>query len=555
MNFRCFVIVLFFVFNIINAQEKINPKSQTEKKIEEYLNKSFDLLGENLDSALLYNKMAEDLVQRLPENTNHVSLFKNMGTVYLEKGNLPIALDYFLKAAKIVESQVQKDPNNQTFIISKVDLLILIGNLELRQNNLDQALSFYNRATTESKKVTDKQIKLRESLSILNNSASVFSKKKDFKKALKYYEEARKLNASLSNKKLEATILNNIGICHLENGEYATAIFVLEEALSIRKSIGSQREIAQCYNNLGKVYALKKEYAQAKIYFDEALEIGRRVGSVESIIYSLESLRMLYEYTDNEKLAYRCLKELTNLKDSLFNDQSVKQMAQLELNYKLDKQKSIYNVELKNKEIEKQKNKIIYYSIAGALLCVLAISILWIYLQKSKIKNINLSKEKLQLEHKTTLLEKDSLQEELELQNREMTTKMMYLLKKNELINTVAERLTEIKSKAIPENQKSIQKLIVEMRQKKDDDIWNEFEMYFTKVNPEFYSKLYQLFPDLTPNEKKLCAFLRLNMSTKDISAITYQSVNSISVSRSRLRKKLNIQGEDKNLINFLSTI
>ena len=132
---------------------------------------------------------------------------------------------------------------------------------------------------------------------------------------------------------------------------------------------------------------------------------------------------------------------------------------------------------------------------------------------------------------------------------------MMYLLKKNEFLNTIAERLTEIKRKTLPENQKAIQKLIVEMRQKKDDDIWNEFEAYFTKVNPEFYSKLNQLFPDLTPNEKKLCAFLRLNMSTKDISSITYQSVNSIAVSRSRLRKKLNIQGEDKNLINFLSTI
>lgn len=153
------------------------------------------------------------------------------------------------------------------------------------------------------------------------------------------------------------------------------------------------------------------------------------------------------------------------------------------------------------------------------------------------------------------VVEKKSLQEELELQNREMTTKMMYLLKKNEFLNTIAERLTEIKRKALPENQKAIQKLIVEMRQKKDDDIWNEFEAYFTKVNPEFYSKLNQLFPDLTPNEKKLCAFLRLNMSTKDISSITYQSVNSIAVSRSRLRKKLNIQGEDKKLINFLSTI
>ena len=90
------------------------------------------------------------------------------------------------------------------------------------------------------------------------------------------------------------------------------------------------------------------------------------------------------------------------------------------------------------------------------------------------------------------------------------------------------------------------------MRLKKDNDVWTEFETYFTKVHPDFYKKLSQQFPDLTPNEKKLCAFLKLNLSTKEISAITYQSVNSIMVSRTRLRKKLNIQGEETNLTNFL---
>ncbi|WP_334125006.1 tetratricopeptide repeat protein [Empedobacter brevis] len=554
MKYKFFIIVLLLVSKLY-SQEKVISKSLTEQKIEEYLNKSFELIGENLDSALLYNKMAEDLIQRLPKNTNQVILFKNLGNVYLEKGNFTIALDYLLKAARIVEEQLLKNPGNQSYIQSKIDLLVLIGNLELRQNNYDQALSFYNRANSILEKVKNKNKSLLLRITILNNKASVFSKKRDFKKALPYYESVRKLNSTLGNKKLEATILNNIGICHIENGEYATAIFVLKEALTIRKNIGNQREIAQCYNNLGKVFALQKNYTKAQIFFDEALKIGRKVGNSESILHSLESLRILHELTNDDKLAYRYLKELTDLKDSLFNEQSVKQMTQLELNYKLDKQKSIYNAELRNKEIEKQGNKILYYSVAGGLLCILAISILWIYLQKSKIKNINLSKEKLELEHKNTLLEKEYLKEELELKNREMTTKMMYLFKKNELINTVAEKLSELKKKVLPENKRAIQELIVEMRQKKDDNIWNEFETYFIKVNPEFYSKLNQLFPDLTPNEKKLCAFLRLNMSTKDISSITYQSVNSIAVSRSRLRKKLNIQGEDKNLINFLSDI
>jgi DNA-binding CsgD family transcriptional regulator len=62
-------------------------------------------------------------------------------------------------------------------------------------------------------------------------------------------------------------------------------------------------------------------------------------------------------------------------------------------------------------------------------------------------------------------------------------------------------------------------------------------------------------YPDLTPNEKKICAFLRLNMSTKDIAAITHQSVHSLNVARTRLRKKLGIDGTDENLVNFLNRL
>ena len=62
-------------------------------------------------------------------------------------------------------------------------------------------------------------------------------------------------------------------------------------------------------------------------------------------------------------------------------------------------------------------------------------------------------------------------------------------------------------------------------------------------------------FPNLTPNEQRLCAFLKLNMSTKDISELTGQTINAIEMARYRLRKKLHISGKDENLITFLSQI
>jgi DNA-binding CsgD family transcriptional regulator len=72
-------------------------------------------------------------------------------------------------------------------------------------------------------------------------------------------------------------------------------------------------------------------------------------------------------------------------------------------------------------------------------------------------------------------------------------------------------------------------------------------------VHADFYKNLNQINPDLTPNERRLCAFLKLNMSTKDISAITGQTPHSIKIARARLRKKFNLTNSDTSLLAFLA--
>lgn len=103
------------------------------------------------------------------------------------------------------------------------------------------------------------------------------------------------------------------------------------------------------------------------------------------------------------------------------------------------------------------------------------------------------------------------------------------------------------------ENQRIIQDIINELKSNQNTNTWAEFEAHFTQVHTDFYKNLHEQFPNLTANEKKLCAFIKLNMSTKDIGSITYQSVKSISVARSRLRKKLNIESDEVNLVSFLA--
>ena len=133
------------------------------------------------------------------------------------------------------------------------------------------------------------------------------------------------------------------------------------------------------------------------------------------------------------------------------------------------------------------------------------------------------------------------------LQNNELSERLISELKK---INTLIDIKKSNQKKEI---RQIISSMIRNLKMNAEGNAWKEFEMRFEQVHQSFYDDLIKDFPNLTPNEKKLCAFLRLDMSTKDISAITFQSVNSILVARTRLRKKLQLLNTDIDLNIFLS--
>lgn len=97
-------------------------------------------------------------------------------------------------------------------------------------------------------------------------------------------------------------------------------------------------------------------------------------------------------------------------------------------------------------------------------------------------------------------------------------------------------------------------KRIIARNQKRSDTSgdWAEVEKMLVDSNDTFFENLKREFPNLTKNERKLCTFTHLNLSTKEISKITHQSVGSINIARSRLRHKFGITGDNQSLIAFL---
>jgi DNA-binding NarL/FixJ family response regulator len=83
---------------------------------------------------------------------------------------------------------------------------------------------------------------------------------------------------------------------------------------------------------------------------------------------------------------------------------------------------------------------------------------------------------------------------------------------------------------------------------------WDEFELWFQEVHKDFYRKLNDNFPDLTSREMKICAFLKLNLNTKEIASLTNLTVKTVEVYRSKIRKKLNLP-PGSNLLKFITDL
>ncbi|MNE73661.1 hypothetical protein D3C80_1696840 [compost metagenome] len=129
----------------------------------------------------------------------------------------------------------------------------------------------------------------------------------------------------------------------------------------------------------------------------------------------------------------------------------------------------------------------------------------------------------------------------------------MNIVYKNELLQKISEEIIQLKDKEgkkLPAEQlRKIQTVINDgMNDERD---WNLFENSFNEAHENFFKKLKAKHTDLSPNDLKLCAYLRMNMSSKELASILNITLRGVEIRRYRLRKKLNLE-HDKNLAEFL---
>ncbi len=163
--------------------------------------------------------------------------------------------------------------------------------------------------------------------------------------------------------------------------------------------------------------------------------------------------------------------------------------------------------------------------------------------------------EYLAAEQRYMKLKNEKLQSEVRHQNIQLANRAMAIIQKNDLMSKIKaemQQLSDQHGKEISDRHLNELFLQIDHHIKSEDD-WKEFEIHFDQANQNFFKRLKKSHPELTSSDLRLCAYLRMNLSSKEIAPLLNISLRGVEIKRYRLRKRLNLDTEE-NLIDFLIT-
>jgi len=448
-----------------------------------------------------------------------------VGLVYKNLGDYLKATEFCMEGMRIFESTGRKDGLALIYRI--------LGSIYKYQGDIDKSLYYYfsgldlNEETGNSQGIANSY----------NNIGVVYFLGGELEKALTYYQRSLEINLGINSINEAAINYGNIGTVYLEYGRRDSALHYFQKKYDAAIIINSKRLIVTAMESFGYYYFKLGDFQEAIRYYYEALELSRVIGTLENTKSILDNLGDLYLEISDFENALSAYSSYVAVKDSLMNHEVLQRISQLEMEYEFEKEMGYLRLK------EERRKLHMFLSISIFLLSTLFLLLLFMN-ARVKLRRRNLDQKKLELDKK-------QLEDEISFKNKELTSKAIFIAEKSELITEIITRLNKLMYTS-GDKSNAIKEIIKEIKVHSNLKVWDEFEYIFVQVHPNFFERLGERFPELTPNEKRLSALLRLNLSTKDISSITHQTVHSITVARTRLRKKLGIVNTSENLVTFL---
>ncbi|PHR30824.1 MAG: hypothetical protein COA38_09805 [Fluviicola sp.] len=373
----------------VETDKKYNQSDNTE-----CLNNIGSIYGQKAeyDKAIYYFKKVLRL--QLKSGDKHInSAYNNLGVVYDSKGNWIKSLEYYQKANKIEK----KEGYDEEMIVSYMNM----GRIYFNQENFEKALSHYSK----SKEIAVKYGNKGKLIRCLTYEGIIYCGQGDYTKSINTQHEAISLAREIGAKQSLSFALNNLGDAYQYVDSLKKASSCYSESLRLKIETGAIDGRAKCYIGLAEVCITKKDWNAALSYALKGKKIADQYHSLVSKLHLSRILSEIYEGKNHFKLAHYHSKEYTKFKDSLYNQESLRKIAQLEYEHMYsDSLESATQREMtlsnrvKQADLESVKSKqfmlwLIIGFLSILLIAVIVISYLLVKNTRTKFKNIEIEQK------------------------------------------------------------------------------------------------------------------------------------------------------------------
>ncbi len=332
-----------------------------EKKLYSRLGIICDYQGNPYD-AITFQQKNIAICKEQGDEYGVAKAYTNLGLIYTNLGNYPEALRYHFMSLQIKEKIKQtKDLDN---VYNNMGIVFDY------QKNFKEALKYYTLAL----KIREKKNDIAGLSESYNNLGILYFLDGKIDTALSYQEKSLGLKKTLGDLYGEATCYTNIAAIYHEQKQYDKALNYTLKSKELYEKIGFTEGVANATMDIGTIYIENHKFIKAKQYIIEGLKISKEIGNKQSIITALHHLSLVDSLLGNYKDAYTHYKLEMTYKDSLFNEENIRNSTQTQLQYEFDKKQTADSLlvaeERKITAIQLKQEKTQRYTLYGGLVLV-----------------------------------------------------------------------------------------------------------------------------------------------------------------------------------------
>jgi DNA-binding CsgD family transcriptional regulator len=480
---------------------------------------------------------------------HQLEALNNLGEHYSKRKVLDSALYWYYKGLRLAE----KYPNQYE---AKVSIFNTgLGNIYQHLKDYDKALVFFNKSLAYEEKHNN----INNILLLYNNLGIVFKEKKEYETALKYYEKAEALLEKTDKINSIIVLYNNKANLLVQLGKNSESIKILEKAWELCEKDLAQsnkipkRLIASTALNLAGAYLVSNQVDnRIELLLNFTQKVAQETKNYLLISESLKSFSLYFEKQNNLLESLKYYKQYDSLQKIILNEEKLKQIAEMQTKYETENKNQELIIAKKNANFNLLLSVSLSVILAFAVVLVIVLLKAKKTLEKQKLTEKNLlenqinqliqQKENWISQEINELIEqREELKMQLTMKEQELLSVSMVKEHQKELVNKLQEyiKIANPNNEKDKEQIKKAQKTIEEL--KKAESEWEDFNIIITNIYHDFFDNLEQKYPNLTSNDLKLCAYLKMQLDNQKIADIFGISVKSVEMKKYRLKKKMQL--------------